>query len=292
MTHLTVGGRAEGSMVKRTVDFFSRVLKLFFTVPDFDVSLNHASSWAIYTSKLRFKKNITMTDNEINHLINKLMFKHVDYLLIPKTIPKEVIIEDNIKEERIYQYDGFKEDIYVADYIPDKNFLKNLPFKEFVTVRAESIQAIYVPKGVSSIVPQLFKVLSKENMNILFLPRYKSDKDYARGFSNVYIPPEPLNGLDVCHYSKVILTGAGTFAREAACMGTPAISFFPGKQLLAVDRKMVEDGLVFYSRDPKEIVNYILNSKKRKMDLSRSKKVQKEVFTILEQIIKEIEEKK
>lgn len=292
INHQIIGYRPEGNMIKRILGFYNRVLKLFFTVPKFDVSLNHGSIWAIYVSKLRFKKNITFTDNDINHLVNKRMFKHVDYLIIPNAIKKETIIRDNMKEERIYQYNGFKEDIYISDFTPDQNFLQNLPFKDFVTIRAESIQATYYPKGVPSIVPQLFEELSKENINILFLPRYKSDKDYAKGFPNVCTHPEPLNGLDVCYYSKAVLTGAGTFAREAACMGTPAVSFFPGKQLLAVDQKMVEDGGIFHSRDPKEIVDYVLSSKKRKVDLSRSKKVQREVFDILKGILEEIEDRR
>jgi predicted glycosyltransferase len=49
---------------------------------------------------------------------------------------------------------------------------------------------------------------------------------------------------------------------------------------------------MFHSRDPKEIVEYVLNSKKRKVDLSRSKKVQREVFDILKGILEEIEDRK
>ncbi|HID71137.1 MAG TPA: DUF354 domain-containing protein, partial [Thermoplasmata archaeon] len=77
-----------------------------------------------------------------------------------------------------------------------------------------------------------------------------------------------------------------------ACMGTPAVSFFPGERLLAVDQQMVEDGWIYHSRDPKEIVEYVVSSKKREVDLSRSKRVQTEVFNILNGILEEIEEKK
>jgi len=283
-----IGGRPEGSMIKRIIGFYSRIIKLFLNVPKFDVSLNHMSVWAVYTSKLRCKKNITLGDNEINHIVNKRMFKHVDYLITPKVILKEILINDNMKSEGIYQYNGYKEDIYIADYEPDPKFLQNLPFEEFVTVRPESIQATYVPNGVVSIVPELLKEFSKEKINVLFLPRYKSDIYYADGFSNVYIPPKPLNGLDICYYSRVVLTGAGTFAREAACIGIPAVSFFPGTQLLAVDQKMIEDGWVFYSKNPQKIVEYVLESKKRDFDLSRSKKVQREFFYTINEILMKI----
>ena len=47
-------------------------------------------------------------------------------------------------------------------------------------------------------------------------------------------PEEPLNGLDVCYYSKSVLTGAGTFAREAA-FGYLAVSF-SRRKTLTVDK--------------------------------------------------------
>lgn len=283
-----IGKRPEGNIIKRILGFYSRVIKLYIKVAKFDVSLNHMSTWAVYTSKLRFKKNITIGDNDIDHMLNKRMFKYVDFLIIPKVVSKKKLIQDNMREEGIYLFDGYKEDIYVADFEPDPKFLLHLPFKDFVTIRPESIQATYIPKGIVSIVPDLFKEFSKENINVLFLPRYKSDIYYANGFSNVYIPPKPLNGLDICYYSKAVLTGAGTFAREAACIGSPAASFFPGKELLAVDQKMIEDGRVFYSRNPQKIVEYALNSKKRDFELSRSKKVQREFFNILNEILMKI----
>ena len=65
-----------------------------------------------------------------------------------------------------------------------------------------------------------------------------------------------------------------TFAREAACMGTPAVSFYPGNELLSVDEEMIRRGWMFHSRDPEEIVEYVLSSKRRKVDFSRSKNIQ------------------
>jgi hypothetical protein len=73
-------------------------------------------------------------------------------------------------------------------------------------------------------------------------------------------------------------------------MGTPAVSFYP-EELLAVDQKMVEDGWIFHSREPVEIVEYVLSAKKRKADTARSKRVQSEVFKIFDGILDEIERK-
>ena len=102
------------------------------------------------------------------------------------------------------------------------------------------------------------------------------------------MPSEPLNGLDVCYYSKAMLTGSGTFAREAALIGKPAVSFYPGDELLAVDRELIRRGWIMHSRDPQEIVEYIINAKNRKNDFKRSKKVKNEVINIIEEILNKI----
>ncbi|MCK5019873.1 MAG: DUF354 domain-containing protein [Candidatus Peribacteraceae bacterium] len=285
MDYKIIGGRAEGNLIKRKLAFSTRVINLILKVPKFDVSISHFSGWAAYTSKYRRRKHISFTDNDIAHLTNKYVFKHVDFLITPKAIPKNILIDDGMKDSGIFQFDGFKEDIYIADYTPDPNFLDSLPFNDFITIRPESLQATYVPEGVNSIVPDLLKKFSKENINILFLPRYQSDKDYAKKFPNVYMPPKPLNGLDVCYHSKAILTGAGTFSREAAVMGTPAISFYPGEEFLSVDKEMIDRKWVFHSRNSDDIVDYVLNSKSRAFNQDRCKETRKKVISILSEIL-------
>jgi len=286
LEHEIIGGRPEGNFLVRVVGFWWRVLQLLRKVPSFDLSLSHSSVWGVYTSWIRRRSTIVFTDNDINDKLNKRMFRHVDHLITPNAIPLDTLQSQHAKMESVHQFNGYKEDIYIADYSPDPDFIHNngIPFSEFVTIRPENLQAIYVGDGKRSIVPDLFRLLKKENTNVLFLPRHNSDRKYANGYSNIHIPESPLNGLDVCHFSQAVLTGAGTFSREAACMGTPAVSFFPGKNLLAVDRRMVSDGWVKYSRDSNEIIDYVLATKKHPVDLGRSKKVQKEVFAILSDI--------
>ena len=104
---------------------------------------------------------------------------------------------------------------------------------------------------------------------------------------NISIQREPLNGLDLIYHSNAVLTGSGTMAREAACMGRTAVSFFPNNSLLSVDKQLVEEGKIYHSRDPKEILEYVLSNytKKETLCLERSKKVKKEVITIINSLI-------
>ena len=146
-----------------------------------------------------------------------------------------------------------------------------------------------MPKDSTTIVPELFKVFKDEN--ILFLPRYEEEKKMAEGYTNIWYPDHPLSGLDVCYYTKAMLTGAGTFAREAALLGVPAVSFFPSEVFLTVDEVMQEMGIEYKSRNAQEIKQYVDHAHKKESSTTRSKAVLTEVLEIIDGIIMEVANK-
>lgn len=278
----TFGKHGGGNRLKKAYNLVYRNLRLLSQVPEFDLSIS-SSFEAPQVSWLKSRKSVVFDDNEIAP--NWLYAKFVTKVFYPHVIPKEGWNRVGIKDHKLQPYNGFKEDIYIADYIPDTNFLSHLPFDNYVVVRPENILAAYVPKGRKSIVPELLNQFLKKGMNILYLPRYDFDKEYAPQNDKIFIPEKPLNGLDVCYYSDAVLTGAGTFAREAACLGVPSVSFFAGDQLLTVDQKMIENKKMFFTRSADEIVSHVLKSTKNQVDLTSSKKVKKEVIQLLTELL-------
>ena len=276
------GGHGGKSKIGKILAFADRDLKLFFGMPKFDVSIS-SNYEAPQVSWLRRKTSIVFDDNDISP--NWLYAKFATHVICPEAINKQAMISMGIGKKKLITYSGYKEDIYIANYKPNPDFLNILPFKNFVTVRTENLHASYVTKGAISIVPELIDKLSNKGFNILYLPRYQMDYLYTPKRDNVFIPNEPLNGLDVCYYSQAVLTGAGTFSREAAVMGTPAVSFYAGSEFLSVDKKMFAEKKVFFSRDVNEIIEYLKTVKKAKPDLSRSIKIQKEVFECIDRLI-------
>ena len=266
----------------RLLSFLQRDLQLFFTLPSYNISFSTGYE-ASHVSWLRRKTSIIFDDNDISP--NWLYSKFASYVISPDAINKQAMDKMGVPKNKLITYNGFKEDIYIADYIPDPAFMSQLPFSDFVTVRPENIFASYVAKGAKSIVPELITLLTNKGFNILYLPRYKSDFDYVKPADNIFIPTAPLNGLDVCYYSMAVLTGAGTFSREAALMGKPAVSFYAGTKFLSVDAKLFNENKIFFSRNPQAIVDYVLGLKPSSVNFSRSKKVQQEVFNIIDTLI-------
>jgi predicted glycosyltransferase len=85
-----------------------------------------------------------------------------------------------------------------------------------------------------------------------------------------------------------MLTGAGTFAREAALLGVPAVSFFPRNEFLTVDVVLQEQGKQFKSRSPQEIKQYVDTAQRTQGNTARSEQVLAEVLQIFDVIILEV----
>ena len=278
-----VYGKYKGkSRVKKVMGLLQRMWMLLFDLPKFDLALSLGGNYTSAIAWLRGKRSIVFSDNDISFKF--FSFAMGSYFIFPFYFKYQKIQKKyHIKDSQIRTFQGFKEDIYIADFQPDAEFLKQLPFTDFITIRPENLKASYVPKDSTTIVPALFEVFRDEN--ILFLPRYEEEKKMAEGYDNIWYPDHPLSGLDVCYYTKAMLTGAGTFAREAALLGVPAVSFFPSEVFLTVDEVMQEMGIEFKSRNAEEIRKYVKAAEKKPASTERSKDVLKEVLSIIDNII-------
>lgn len=280
--YFEIGKHLGGNKFKKIYGSFIRIFELQKQIPAFDVKISIGGDASSIVAKLRGKLSITFDDNE--KAPNWRYSPFSDFAFWPAAISKTVLKKQRFKDNKLYQYNGYKEDMYLADYVPDPNFLDILPFTDFVVVRPENISANYV-EGNNSIVPELLKRLEELNYNILYLPRYDHDRNYALGVKNIFIPNGAINGMDACYYSKAILTGAGTMAREAACLGVPSVSFFAGDTLLTVDSKLISESKMYFSRNVDNIIEYLKYAKRLTANLDRCKTVQNEILDKLDEIL-------
>ena len=282
--YIVIGNHKGKNKILKLLGSLERTIKLYNQIDYFDLKISVGGDASNYVSKMKFKKSITFDDNETAPNWRYSGFS--DFSFWPKSIDSKILLRQGFKDYKLYQYDGYKEDIYVADYIPNNRFIESLPFKEYILVRPENINANYIQNGtIKSIVPDLLTELNKKGFNVLYLPRYDGDMKYAESFKNIYIPDKPINGLDACYFSSAVLTGAGTLAREAACLGIPSVSFYAGKNILSVDKNMAADGLIYLSRDIIDIMKYLKCSKRSEVSLEKSKFVKNQVINKLNQVI-------
>lgn len=274
-------GKNYFSKILSIIERFSKIRKNRI---HYDLSISCGSEAAIWYSWLIGKKSIAFGDNDTARQWTYGNF--VDFAFFPNAIDKEILEKQGLKN-KLFQYNGYKEDIYISFYTPNKQFKNIIPFENYIVVRPENFHANYLRNlKINSIVPLLLKQLSNKGYKIVYLPRYSEDYVLADGISNIHIPEAPLNGLDLCYYSNAVLTGAGTLAREAACLGIPSCSFYAGKKLLAVDRELITQNKIYYSRNINDILHWLKSTNKLEPCLSRTVTVRQEVKEKLTSLIK------
>lgn len=286
-------GRDFDNSFLRKIGIPLRTAQLGLQAPDADISFSSRNAMCILASKLRGIPSIHFTDNDITAHVDGLWAEELynrfeaqaTHNIVPAAFEIEELTKWGADPEQIHTYDGYKEDVYVANFEPESSFTEQLPFEDYVVIRPEALDAAYVD-AERSLVPDLLEKFVDENINIVYLPRGRGDTQYADGYTQVFVPDQALDGLQLAWYSQGVLTGSGTMAREAACMQKPAVSFFPDS-LLSVDTEMVDRGMMLHSRSTEEIVKYIssLSDKEVTPDRRRSKEVCASVVKIVNSLL-------
>ena len=289
MDPLVFGSHPENAISKSLAVLY-RAAILGRHVRPFDYALSFENVMSVDYAIRKKKRSILFLDNDLKYKTKSNWIQNLesrkkmeaDHLIIPDAcLP---ILSKVGRKGTIHSYPGYKEDIYIADYTPDRSILNIIPFDDYYVLRPEAMSSFYVDSA-RSLVEDLLARFHESGENVIFLPRDKSDWSIKVG-ENVFIPENPLNGLDLIHYSKGVLTGSGTMAREAAVMGRKAVSFFPNQILLSVDQDLIEKGCMIHSRDIDEIMEHILTTESSKK-MRDSQKVKRDVISLLKGILGE-----
>ncbi|GEM_PF-6636126 len=265
----------------KIIGYLSRSLRMMWCVKGFDFALSHGSVSPIALKKLYWGKLISFYDNEYADSF-KMLGKHSDHFFVPSILEEQ---GDKVKGEKtqLYTFDGVKEQIYLADFEPNKDEISSIPFQNYVVVRPEAWKSDYV--DVKKILAyDLTKELVKEGYNVVFLSRYGKYPNWMEREDKIHVPPKALDGRQLSWFSSGVLTGSGTLAREAGVLGVPSVSFYPEKPL-KVDTWMNKEGYIHRSRDIPNILGYLDTAERNPGLLKDAKKVKNDFFKSIEGII-------
>ena len=260
-----VVGKHEGrGKINKIFGLIKRNFKLIPIVSKFkpDISFSCGSPYAAQTSFLLRVPHIAIMDNETAKISNYLTIPFCKKVIIPKVIPKKLISRYIIKQKSIIQYNGFKEMAYLENFKPDKTVLKHLNLKKsdkIALIRSELLTALYYRDNKKTpLTYEIIKYLSENtNYKIVFLARTNKERKIFKNYKNV-ITPNSIDTPSLMHYSKFVISGGGTMNREACILGIPAITTYPLKTMLCVDRYFVKNGYMLHIKkldDFKKILN-------------------------------------
>ncbi len=241
-----------------------------------DLSVTHGSRSGILASKLLAVPSIIMFDYE--HMESFLFKSLSKYMLATNYLEKDHLIKLGYPEEKLNFYPGLKENIYLPFYKNDPSIKERLGLddeKIIILLRPASEISHYNADISYNLIEDLFQYLiSQNNVQIVFVPRYEFQKDkYAKYINNsknnVIVPKKVEEGLNIVYYSDLVISGGGTMNREAAAMNTPVYSIFQGMRP-SIDENLEKQGrLSFISL--KDDFSKIVFKKKQLSDINMSR---------------------
>jgi len=169
--------------------------------------------------------------------------------MAPEVIPDSAL---SCASQNVRKYPGIKEDVYVPDFHPDPDFLKELGLSDqelIVVARPPATEAHYHnPEAELLFARFMDRACQTEGVRVVLLPRNKKREDHLRtqaphwfAGGKTIIPEKAVDGLDLIWHSDLVVSGGGTMNREAAALGVPVYSVFRGK-IGAVDHQLQKEG--------------------------------------------------
>lgn len=262
--HTIIGrGQPRGSIAKAAaLAARAAALARFGIRGAFDVAAGHGSRSLPPAARLAGIPNLTMFDYE--HVSTWLFRRFCDRVLIPRAVAKRM--NGSAPRGPWRPFDGFKEEIYLADFTPDPDIRSSLGISEedvLVVVRPPSRTAHYHDVASEAILEALARrIAGAPGLRAVWLRRDAGDAvpPSARA-ANVLVPDAPVDGLSLLAAADVAVSGGGTMNREGALLGTPTYSIFTGPPG-ALDQELIQTGRLTAVRDPAGIAAIRLEKKR------------------------------
>jgi uncharacterized protein len=224
----------------------------------FDRALAHGSHELTITARRLGIPSSTTFDYEFAWLQHQLGLRAATYVAVPEAIPPDRLARYGVRPPRLRQYEGLKEEYYLADFEPDRSAADALsldPDRTLVVVRTPPDVSLYHRRS-NPLFPQVLEHLGRqEDLHAVVLPRTKEQGEYVRslGLPAVVVPEHAVDAQSLIALSDLVVSAGGTMNREAAALGVPVYTTFGGR-LGGVDEELIRQGRLVPITDPRALV--------------------------------------
>ena len=249
MPHV-IGGHGGGSITGKAGNLVGRAAALRKWARDrgFDLAVSHNSYAQIAAAAALGIKTVTLMDYE-HQPANHLAFRLATRVIVPRAFPAAELRKYGASLRKVKRYEGTKEDVYLADFAPDRSFsdvLRKLGVASedvLVLARPPAREALYHRFENELFDELLASLSSRDDVRIILLPRSDAQRlEYEkRNWPNMIMPQSALDGANLIAAADLVVSAGGTMNREAAALGVPAVSIYAGKWA-AIDERLESEG--------------------------------------------------
>jgi uncharacterized protein len=287
MPHV-IGGHGGGKLTGKAGNLIGRAAALRKWARDrgFDLAVSHNSYAQIAAAAALGLKTVTLMDYE-HQPANHLAFRLASRVIVPKAFPAAELQKYGATMRKVKRFSGTKEDVYLADFIPDPGFaatLQKMGITEeevLVVARPPAREALY-HRFENQLFDEVLDYLdSRDRIKIVLLPRSEAQRTQyeARKLASVIMPREALDGSNLIASADLVISAGGTMNREAAALGVPAVSVYAGKWA-AIDEDLMREGRLHRIGTRDEIESIPLE-KKESLNLRRATGVREDVIKLI-----------
>lgn len=197
-------------------------------------------------------------DNEHAVAANRLTLPLCNKIIIPDAMSVWDVLKTGADPNALVRYNGTSEVIHFEDFNYNPYIFEdldlNLKKDKTILMRPEPALASYLDANCKeSVLTPIVRNLG-EHANILMIPRFREQQKIFEDDKNVTIIKPPVDTFSLIKKCDLVIGAGGTMNREAALLGTPVISCYPGK-LLAVDEYYINMGRMVRSNNKEKIVH-------------------------------------
>jgi hypothetical protein len=212
--------------------------------------------------------HICINDSPHAEAVARLTIPLSEKLLTPKIIPKKAWTKFGIPAENIVQYDALDAWAWLKDFEANEKILEELKLdktKPILTFRTEETFAAYLlPKAqkipiIVSILEELFQ--TQRNLQVVVLPRYQQQAAVLEKIfhEKIVICCSIVDAPSLLSFTSIFIGAGGTMTSEAALLGVPTFSCYPGKPYL-IEKYLLKMGLVTRETNPRKLMRMILKT--------------------------------
>jgi predicted glycosyltransferase len=201
----------------------------------------------------------TANDSPHSRFVAKLTIPFADLLFTPWFL-KQSWRKLDVPTRKIVFYKGIDATAWLRHFVPDRDAIEKLgiePNQDYVVIRPEEAKASYIADISDARQPVTTAITERilqtfPEIQIVMLCRYRDQrKVMERRFGHkVIIPREVVDAPSLIALSALLVGAGGTMNQEAALLGVPVISCYPGQEL-EVEKYLIRKKLLYRITDPR-----------------------------------------
>jgi len=271
-TYTVIGRHSGGGLVNKLLGTFLRARQLTKHIGKtkfkIAVAVSHGSRAMVLAARWLKIPILTMYDYEFTE--TRIFNRFSTRVLVPDSIPDDVLDKLGLPAARRRKYPGMKEEIYVNRFTLSDGDAADLRRDLGLATDDHRVIAVFRPPATtanyhSEKSSELFRaglrhLLATNDVYTVSVPRTRDQAAAIRREIEQWdTPPDrfillttAVDGLKLVAVADLLISGGGTMNREAALLGLPVYSIFAGRQG-ALDEQMEKEGRIVFIREPCEL---------------------------------------